>query len=1040
MKRLGYDTCVHILSSVTRITTSAKRTAIAILHPNKNLRSGTLSISVSLSLLLVGLVVSPSMHGMLRRGGSVTAFDESIHTFASSDCATPKSVWDLGQTACAVATGAVGSRRIAWVAPDGAVAQLSSDFSDTASDSYAIPTVGNFAQVGTWTVQTIDASGVGFSSAEFVVKDPANASVDLSIGNFGPFQISPGNNINYRVEVTNKGPDSAQSVTLTSPVPGSTTFVSEAQNSGPEFTCTTPTVGSATGTISCTIATLPANTTAVFTLAFSVDANAPDGSTITSAASVTSTTNELHAADNTASSEATVTAGSTSCTLNCGSSINADNDANQCSAVVSYPTPTTSGNCGSAPDNTVICNPPSGSVFPIGATAVSCSTQSGGACSFTVTVHDTRPPVQPTISCPANVTVGEDAPDSGSAPVSYASPATTGNCVTTVCDPASGSRFNVGTTTVNCTATDSSNNAVTCSFIVTVTSGAACILNCSGDITEAAPANQCNAVVNYSAPSTTGSCGTVTCTPSSGSSFPVGTTVVTCTSSQGPTCDFTVTVTAPAAPTIVTCASNKAVPVDANCEGVIPNLLSEVTTTGCNVTTSQSPAAGSVVGAGIYIVVITAENTAGEATCSATVTVDTTPPVITCPAGTSASANSNCQAPVPNVVGGVTASDNCTDAGSLTITQNPAAGTLVSVGATTITVTVKDDANNTATCTTTFTVTDATPPTALCKNITVPLDADGNASITAAQVDNGSSDNCGITSRTVSPSTFTCANKGSNTVTLTVTDPSGNSSSCQSTVTVVDNTPPTVSCPANIARSNDAGQCSAVVIYATPTPSDNCPGATAGCFPTSGSVFPKGTTIVNCTATDASNNTSSCSFTVTVNDTQPPTITCPANQTLEPTCPTGAVATYTAPVGTDNCPGATTVRTGGPASGSVFPIGTTTVTYTVTDSATNSTSCSFTVTVLTVQATIQNMITSVQALQPPLSGQQVQGLSSKLQAALDAVNTNKTNVACNKLADFISQLSGFISNGTLTSAQGQPLLNSAAHVRNTLGCTTLGCS
>jgi len=102
--------------------------------------------------------------------------------------------------------------------------------------------------------------------------------------------------------------------------------------------------------------------------------------------------------------------------------------------------------------------------------------------------------------------------------------------------------------------------------------------------------------------------------------------------------------------------------------------------------------------------------------------------------------------------------------------------------------------------------------------------------------------------------------------------------------------------------------------------------------------------------------------------------------------------------------------------------------------------CSFTVTVLTAQAVIQNLFNSVQALSPPLSGQQSQGLISKLQAALDAINAGKTNVACNKLSDFISQVSGFISNGTLTSAQGQPLMNSAAHIRNYLGCTNLGCS
>ena len=86
------------------------------------------------------------------------------------------------------------------------------------------------------------------------------------------------------------------------------------------------------------------------------------------------------------------------------------------------------------------------------------------------------------------------------------------------------------------------------------------------------------------------------------------------------------------------------------------------------------------------------------------------------------------------------------------------------------------------------------------------------------------------------------------------------------------------------------------------------------------------------------------------------------------------------------------------------------------------------------------MIAAVSALQPPLSGTQVQGLNAKPQAALDAINQGKTNVACNKLGDFISQVTAFINNGTLTSAQGTPLINSANHVRNTIGCTNNPCT
>ena len=82
---------------------------------------------------------------------------------------------------------------------------------------------------------------------------------------------------------------------------------------------------------------------------------------------------------------------------------------------------------------------------------------------------------------------------------------------------------------------------------------------------------------------------------------------------------------------------------------------------------------------------------------------------------------------------------------------------------------------------------DVTKPAALCKNITVALSPTGTVTVTGAMIDNGSSDACGIGSLQInnSPSvTFTCADIGQNTVTLTVTDRAGNVSTCTATVTV----------------------------------------------------------------------------------------------------------------------------------------------------------------------------------------------------------------------------------------------------------------
>ncbi|MDZ7738592.1 MAG: HYR domain-containing protein [Bacteroidales bacterium] len=90
---------------------------------------------------------------------------------------------------------------------------------------------------------------------------------------------------------------------------------------------------------------------------------------------------------------------------------------------------------------------------------------------------------------------------------------------------------------------------------------------------------------------------------------------------------------------------------------------------------------------------------------------------------------------------------------------------------------------------------DVTPPTVICQDINVYLDATGNASITAADVDNGSSDACGIQSMVIDISTFDCSDTGPNNVTLTVTDNSGNSDNCVAVATVIDTISPSLTCP-----------------------------------------------------------------------------------------------------------------------------------------------------------------------------------------------------------------------------------------------------
>lgn len=159
-----------------------------------------------------------------------------------------------------------------------------------------------------------------------------------------------------------------------------------------------------------------------------------------------------------------------------------------------------------------------------------------------------------------------------------------------------------------------------------------------------------------------------------------------------------------------------------------------------------------------------------------------------------------------------------------------------------------------------------------------------------------------------------------------------------------DTVKPVVTCPANISVGNTPGQCAATVSY-TATATDNCPGVTLVCTPASGSSFSLGTTPVKCIATDAANNKDSCTFTVTVSDTQKPAIACPANLTVfrSPTLCDTVPASFSA-TASDNCPGVTLACT--PPSGSFFPLGVSNVLCVATDNAGNKDSCSFTVTVL----------------------------------------------------------------------------------------------
>src|ERR1041385_1728673 len=116
---------------------------------------------------------------------------------------------------------------------------------------------------------------------------------------------------------------------------------------------------------------------------------------------------------------------------------------------------------------------------------------------------------------------------------------------------------------------------------------------------------------------------------------------------------------------------------------------------------------------------------------------------------------------------------------------------------------------------------------------------------------------------------------GTNTVTCQASNFAG-TATCSFRLIFRDTQPPTIACPTPIVASTDAGQCTKSNVTYAAVITDNCPDATVVCTPSSGSTFAKGVSTVSCIATDAAGNTNGCSFTVTINDLEPPAITCPA--------------------------------------------------------------------------------------------------------------------------------------------------------------------
>ena len=299
-----------------------------------------------------------------------------------------------------------------------------------------------------------------------------------------------------------------------------------------------------------------------------------------------------------------------------------------------------------------------------------------------------------------------------------------------------------------------------------------------------------------------------------------------------------------------------------NCD-LTPNLTVDTSVFGCTET-------------GANDVSLSVTDASGNAaTCPTTATVvDDISPVLSCPATPVPVELTGAQTPSATLDPAtfVTVSDNCPGA---IVTTSPMSYDCTDVGSVFVTVEADDASANFASCDVILDVYEDEDPSAVCQpTVSVGLEA-SVVVLSASLVDDGSTDNCAITSYSLDKDTFSCGDIGVSAVTLTVEDSSGNMATCSSTVTVTDERNPDVDCVDATVSINRDGiapiDTSTFLISAT----DNCGSPTLEVDIKSISCGMRDAPItVTLTATDTVGRLDSCQQKVTAVDDSPPIPTC----------------------------------------------------------------------------------------------------------------------------------------------------------------------
>ncbi|MBL0314380.1 MAG: HYR domain-containing protein [Flavobacteriales bacterium] len=674
-----------------------------------------------------------------------------------------------------------------------------------------------------------------------------------------------------------------------------------------------------------------------------------------------------------------------------------DNDGGLCEAAVSVPAITVSDNCAIATIVNDYNNSADASdIYPVGTTNVIWTVTdihgNVSSCTQIIVVND---PELPVITCPADITQTADA-GVCEALVSVPTPIVADNCaVASVVNDYNNTAdatdvYPVGSTTVIWTVTDIHGNDSTCSMIITVTDNEQPVITCPVDITQTADPGVCEAFVTVPAITNADNCGIASIvndynfTNDASGIYPMGTTVVTWTVSDihgnASTCSMNITITDNEEP-VITCPMDITISNDSSSCDAIVTIPQISVADNCGIASvvndfNNTADASGLYPVGITQVIWTVTDVHGNiSTCTQVVEVqDTENPLVTCPQDITVFSDPGwCSAqitvPVPVV------SDNCGLQSIVNDYNNGGNATdEYPVGTTLVTWTVTDIHGNTTTCSMNIVVSDTELPTISCpENIVVDNEAgicDAFVTVPIPVVN----DNCSVLSVL---NNFNGTNNasgmypsGTTAVIWTVTDVNGNINTCVQTIQVNDiEDPIALNCGYTIEQDNDPQQCGAIVTYDIPAVSDNCSVTDTTMISgiASGEFFPVGTTEVIYEFADAAGNSVQCNFFVTIIDSELPVVLCTEDATVNSDpgqC--GAIVTYQIPSFQDNCGNTSgqAVLVSGLEPGVLFPVGTTEVTYEITDGAGNLSICTFNITVVDIEAPVIQCAENIVTIDP----------------------------------------------------------------------------